>query len=56
MFLESFAIARSVLKPAELMDAYDVSPIVNSAKSDGPECIRPVSDDDTPRGGQLSLL
>ena len=28
----------------ELMDAHDVSPIVNSAKYDGPECIQPVSD------------
>jgi putative SOS response-associated peptidase YedK len=43
-----FAKARSLLKPlpAELMDAQDVSPIVNSAKYDGPECIRPVSDDE----------
>jgi hypothetical protein len=39
----------------ELMDAHDVSPIANSAKYDGPECMRPVSDDDVPRG-QLSLL
>jgi len=47
-----------VLKPlpAELMDAYDVSPIVNSAKYDGPECIQPVSEDDIPSGRQLSLL
>jgi putative SOS response-associated peptidase YedK len=54
----SFAKARSVLKPYpdELMDAHDFSPIVNSAKYDGPECIRPVSDDDIPRAGQLSLL
>jgi hypothetical protein len=54
----SFAQARSLLKPipAELMDAHDVSPIVNSAKYDGPECTRPVSDDEMPRGGQLSLL
>jgi putative SOS response-associated peptidase YedK len=53
----SFAKAESLLKPlpAELMDARDVAPIVNSAKYDGPECIRPVSDD-TPTGGQLSLL
>jgi putative SOS response-associated peptidase YedK len=53
-----FAKARSVLKPypEELMDAHDVSPIVNSAKYDGPECIRPASDDDIPRAGQLSLL
>jgi hypothetical protein len=42
--------------PAELMDAHDVSPIVNSAKYDGPECIRPVSEDEIPRAGQLSLL
>jgi hypothetical protein len=38
------------------MDAHDVSIIVNSAKYDGPECIQPVSDDDMPRTGQLSLL
>jgi putative SOS response-associated peptidase YedK len=48
-----FVKAKSVLK---LMDAHDVSPVVNSAKYDGPECIRPVSDDDMPHGGQLSLL
>jgi putative SOS response-associated peptidase YedK len=54
----SFAKPPSLLKPlpAELIDAYDVSPIVNSAKYDGPECIQPVSDDDTPRTGQLSML
>src|SRR5262245_61416219 len=40
----------------ELMDAHDVSPIVNSAKYDGPECIRPVSDDEIPKSEQLSLL
>jgi hypothetical protein len=53
-----FAKARSVLKPypEELMDAHDVSTIVNSAKYDGPECIQPVLDDEIPRGGQLSLL
>ena len=53
----TFANAMSLLNPYpdELMDAHDVSTIVNSAKYDGPECIRPVSDDDTPRG-QLSLL
>jgi hypothetical protein len=38
------------------MDAHDVSTIVNSAKYDGPECIRPVVDDEMPRAGQLSLL
>jgi hypothetical protein len=42
--------------PDELMDAHDVSAIFNSAKYDGPDCIRPVSDDDLPRAGQLSLL
>jgi putative SOS response-associated peptidase YedK len=49
---------RLLLKPypEELMDAHDVSPVVNSAKYDGPECIQPVSDDDTPRAGQLSLF
>ena len=54
----TFTKARSLLKPlaAELMDAHDVSPIVNAAKYDGPECIQPVSDDDIPRVGQLSLL
>jgi len=54
----AFAKARSLLKrhPAELMDAHDVSTIVNSAKYDGPECIQPVSDDERPRAGQLSLL
>jgi hypothetical protein len=50
--------AKSVLKPYpdKLMDAHDVSPIVNSAKYDGPECIQPVSDDETPKAGQLSLF
>jgi putative SOS response-associated peptidase YedK len=54
----AFAKARSLVKPlpAELMDAHDVSIIVKSAKYDGPDCIRPVSDDVTPRAGQLSLL
>ena len=54
----SFDKARSLLKPysEELMDAHDVSPIVNSAKYDRPECIRPVSDDEIPPAGQLSLL
>jgi putative SOS response-associated peptidase YedK len=53
-----FVKARSLLKPypAQLMDAHDVSPIVNSAKYDGPECIQPVSEDEMPRVGQLSLL
>ena len=54
----TFAKARPLLKPlpAELMDALDVSPIVNSAKYDGPECIRPVSEDERRSTGQLSLL
>src|SRR5262245_33769998 len=52
-----FIKAKSLLQPypEELMDAHDVSPIVNSAKYDGPECIQPVSDDELPRR-QLSLL
>jgi putative SOS response-associated peptidase YedK len=43
----AFAKAKSLLKPYPdgLMDAHDVSPSVNSVKYDGPECIRPVSDD-----------
>src|SRR5262245_52904665 len=41
------AKARSPLKPypEELMEAHVVSPIVNSAKYDGPECIQPVSEE-----------
>ena len=54
----AFPKARSLLKPypSELMDAHDVSTIVNSAKYDGPECIQPVSEDEIPRAGQFSLL
>jgi len=53
-----FAKAKALLKPypEELMDSHDVSPIVNSAKYDGPECIQPFTDDEIPRTGQLSLL
>jgi putative SOS response-associated peptidase YedK len=53
-----FVKAKSLLQPypEELIDAHDVSTIVNSAKYEGPECIQPVSDDDVPRGGQLFLL
>jgi len=53
-----FVKAQSLLKPlpAEVMDAYDVSPIVNSAKYDGPECTQPIADDGMTRGSQLSLL
>jgi putative SOS response-associated peptidase YedK len=56
VYRTSFAKAQSLLKPYpdELMDAHDVSPIVNSAKYDGPDCIQRVSDDELPRG-QLSL-
>ena len=52
-----FAKAKSLLQPypEELMDAHDVSPIVNSAKYDGPECIQPASKDE-PLRGQLPLL
>ena len=44
----SFAKAKSLLKPypEELMDAHDVSTVVNSAKYDGPECIRSISGDE----------
>jgi putative SOS response-associated peptidase YedK len=54
----SFAKAQSLLTPlpAELMEAHDVSQIVNSAKYDGPEFIQPVFGDEMPRAGQLSLL
>jgi putative SOS response-associated peptidase YedK len=54
----TFTKARLLLKllPADLMDAHDVSPIVNSAKYDEPECIQRVSDDEIPDTGQLSLL
>ena len=52
-----FVKAKSLLKPYpdELMDAHDVSTIVNSPKYDGPEGIQAVSDD-IPPAGQLSLL
>jgi putative SOS response-associated peptidase YedK len=54
----SFVKAKSLLKPypEELMDAHDVSSIVNSAKYDGPQCIQPVSDDEIPKARQFSLL
>src|SRR5215831_3590315 len=47
-----YAKAQSVLKPlpAELMDAHDVSSIVNSAQYDGPECIQPVLDNEISSG------
>ena len=58
VYRTTFTKAQSLLKPlpAELMDAHDVSQIVNSAKYDGPECIQPVSGDEIAPGGQLSLL
>jgi putative SOS response-associated peptidase YedK len=58
VYRTSFAKAQSLLKPypEELMDAHDVSPIVNSAKYDRPECIQPVTDGEIPSAGQLSLL
>ena len=53
-----FVKAKSLLKPypEELMDAHDVSTIVNSAKYDGPECIQRTSDEEILSGRQLSLL
>ena len=50
-----FAKAKLLLKPypEELMDAHDVSTVVNSAKYDGPDCIKPVYYDKSP---QLPLL
>ena len=58
LFRMPFGRVRPLLQPypENLMDAHDVSPIVNSAKYDGPECVRPVSDDEIPNAGQLSLL
>jgi len=50
VFRTTFTKAKSLLKPYpdDLMEAHDASPIVNSAKYDGPECIQPVSDDEIP--------
>ena len=42
--------------PEDLMDAHDVSAIVNSAKYDGPKCVRPVADEERSNTGQLALL
>jgi putative SOS response-associated peptidase YedK len=52
-----FSKAQSLLKPYpdELMDAHDVSTVVNSARYDGPECVQPVSEEQLP-GSQLSLV
>ena len=57
-FSNTFRESESLLKtyPDELMDAHDVSTIVNSAKYDGNDCVQPVSDDEIPSAGQLSLL
>jgi putative SOS response-associated peptidase YedK len=54
----AFVKAKSLFKPypEELMDAHDVSTIINSAKYDSPDCIRTLSEDDMARPGQLSLL
>jgi putative SOS response-associated peptidase YedK len=40
----TFELARRLLKPlaAELMDARDVSTLVNSPRNDLPECVAPV--------------
>jgi putative SOS response-associated peptidase YedK len=53
----AFGKAPSLLKPypAELMDAHDVSTVVNSARYDGPECIKPVLEEQ-PARAQLSLV
>jgi putative SOS response-associated peptidase YedK len=53
----NFSTAQSLLNPFpdELMDAHDVSAVVNSARYDGPECVEPVSGEEL-RGPQLSLL
>jgi putative SOS response-associated peptidase YedK len=52
-----FSKAQSLLKPYpdDLMDAQDVSTVVNSARYDGPECVEPVSEEQL-RGSQLSLV
>jgi hypothetical protein len=63
----SFSKAQSVLRPypAELMEAHDVSAMVNSARSASPECVEAISDDqllgcgeifDPPQVGGNSLL
>jgi len=53
-----FVKAKSLLKPypEELMDAHDVSPIVNSAKYDGRSAFNRFKMTNIPRAGQLSLL
>jgi putative SOS response-associated peptidase YedK len=47
VFRTPFSKAQSLLKPypAELMDAHDVSTVVNSARYDGADCIQPPSQD-----------
>ena len=54
----SFAKTKSVLKPypTELMDAHDVSEIVNSAKYDGAECIQPVSEEENDERSVIPLV
>jgi len=57
VFSNNFLKARPLLTllAEESLDAHNVSPIVNSAKYDGPQCIQLVADDVTPIS-QLSLL
>ena len=44
-FLNALALAIMKPYPDDLLDAHDVSTVVNSANYDGPECIQPISDD-----------
>ena len=41
---DEIALALTLLKPfpADAMEGYDVSPLVNKPRNDLPECIRPV--------------
>jgi putative SOS response-associated peptidase YedK len=57
VFRTPFSKVQSLLRPypAELMDAHDVSTVVNSARYDGADCIQPTSDDQL-SNTQLSLV
>jgi len=57
VYRNPFGEVRSMLRPyaTELMDAHDVSMVVNSARYDGPECVRPVVDNQA-LDSQLSLV
>jgi putative SOS response-associated peptidase YedK len=57
VYRNPFGAVRSLLRPypAELMNAYDVPMVVNSARYDGPECVRPVVEEQ-PTSSQLSLI